>query len=30
MIGKGSLLVDQVVHHAYEIRDSLIARMDIE
>ncbi len=27
---EGKLLVDQVVHHAYEIRDSLIARMDIE
>jgi len=26
----GKLLVDQVVRHAYEIRDSLIARMDIE
>lgn len=27
---QGSLLADQIVHHAYEIRDSLIARMDIE
>ena len=27
---EGKLLVDQVVHHAYEIHDSLIARMDIE
>ena len=27
---EGKLLVDQIVHHAYEIRDSLIARMDIE
>ena len=26
----GKLLVDQIVHHAYQIRDSLIARMDIE
>jgi len=26
----GKLLVDTVVHHAYEIHDSLIARMDIE
>ncbi len=26
----GKLLVDQVVLHAYSIRDSLIARMDIE
>ena len=24
------LLVDRIVHHAYQIRDSLIARMDIE
>ena len=27
---EGNLLVDQVVHHAYEIHDFLIARMDIE
>ena len=27
---EGKLLADVVVHHAYEIRDSLIARMDIE
>ncbi len=27
---QGKLLVDQVVQHAYQIRDSLIARMDIE
>jgi len=27
---EGKLLVDQVVYHAYEISDSLIARMDIE
>jgi len=27
---QGKLLVDQIVHHAYQIRDSLIARMDIE
>jgi hypothetical protein len=27
---EGKLLVDQFVRHAYEIRDSLIARMDIE
>ena len=27
---EGKLLTDQMVHHAYEIRDSLIARMDIE
>jgi hypothetical protein len=27
---EGKLLVDQTVHHAYQIRDSLIARMDIE
>ena len=26
----GKLLVDNLVHHAYEIHDSLIARMDIE
>jgi len=26
----GKLLVDQIVRHAYEICDSLIARMDIE
>jgi hypothetical protein len=26
----GKLLVDQIVHHAYQIRDSLIAKMDIE
>ena len=26
----GKLLADQIVHHAYQIRDSLIARMDIE
>jgi hypothetical protein len=26
----GKLLVDQIVHHIYQIRDSLIARMDIE
>ena len=25
-----NLLVDKVVYHSYEIRDSLIARMDIE
>ena len=28
--GEGKLLVDQIVQHAYEISDSLIARMDIE
>jgi len=27
---QGKLLADQIVHHVYEIRDSLIARMDIE
>ena len=27
---QGKLLADQMVHHAYEIRDFLIARMDIE
>ena len=27
---EGRLLVDQIVHHAYQISDSLIARMDIE
>jgi hypothetical protein len=27
---EGKLLVDQMVRHAYQIRDSLIARMDIE
>lgn len=27
---EGKLLVDKIVHHAYQIRDSLIARMDIE
>ena len=27
---EGKLLVDQIVHHAYEIRGSLIERMDIE
>ena len=27
---EGKLLVDQIVQHAYQIRDSLIARMDIE
>ena len=27
---EGKLLVDQIVRHAYEIRDSLMARMDIE
>jgi SnoaL-like domain len=27
---EGKLLVDQIVHHAYHISDSLIARMDIE
>jgi len=27
---QGKLLVDQMVRHAYQIRDSLIARMDIE
>jgi hypothetical protein len=27
---EGRLLVDNVVRHSYEIRDSLIARMDIE
>jgi hypothetical protein len=27
---EGKLLVDQTVHHAFQIRDSLIARMDIE
>jgi len=27
---EGKLLVDQIVHHAYQFRDSLIARMDIE
>jgi hypothetical protein len=27
---EGKLLVDQIVHHAYQISDSLIARMDIE
>lgn len=27
---QGKLLVDQFVRHAYQIRDSLIARMDIE
>lgn len=27
---EGRLLADQIVHHAYHIRDSLIARMDIE
>lgn len=27
---EGKLLVDQIVHHAYQIRNSLIARMDIE
>jgi SnoaL-like domain len=26
----GKLLADKVVYHAYKIRDSLIARMDIE
>ena len=27
---EGKLLVDQIVRHAYQFRDSLIARMDIE
>jgi len=27
---EGKLLLDQIVHHAYHFRDSLIARMDIE
>ena len=27
---EGKLLLDQIVHHAYQFRDSLIARMDIE
>ena len=27
---EGKLLVDQIVHHAYQISDSLIRRMDIE
>jgi len=27
---EGKLLVDQIVHHAYQFLDSLIARMDIE
>jgi hypothetical protein len=27
---EGKLLVDQIVQHAYQIRDSLIERMDIE
>ena len=27
---EGKLLVDLIVHHAYQIQDSLIARMDIE
>ncbi len=27
---EGQLLADRIVHHAYEIRDSLIVRMDIE
>jgi hypothetical protein len=27
---EGKLLVDQIVHHAYQISDSLIQRMDIE
>lgn len=27
---QGNLLVDTVVHHAYQIRNSLIERMDIE
>jgi hypothetical protein len=27
---EGKLLVDQVVHHAYSLRDGLIERMDIE
>jgi hypothetical protein len=26
----GNLLLDTIVHHAYQIRDSLIERMDIE
>jgi hypothetical protein len=26
----GKILVDQIVHHAYKIRDGLIERMDIE
>jgi hypothetical protein len=26
----GKLLVDQMVHHIYQIRDFLIERMDIE
>jgi hypothetical protein len=26
----GNLLVDQIVHHAYSIRDGLIERMEIE
>jgi len=27
---EGKLLLDTIVHHAYTIRDSLIAKMDIE
>jgi hypothetical protein len=27
---EGKLLMDKVVHHAYRIKDGLIARMDIE
>lgn len=27
---EGKVLVDQIVHHAYKIRDGLIERMDIE
>jgi hypothetical protein len=27
---EGKLLADQIVHHAYRFRESLIARMDIE
>jgi hypothetical protein len=27
---KGELLADQIVHHAYQISNSLIAKMDIE
>lgn len=27
---EGKFLVDQIVHHAYQISDFLIARMDIE
>jgi hypothetical protein len=27
---EGKTIVDQIVHHAYRLRDGLIVRMDIE